>query len=83
MHKSAALIEYPRPGEPQPPPPPRTSGDSPKLKEIVEHAPDTSYAFIFESVADGRISLTGVPVEVLPDMRRAGIPFEVYPERMN
>ncbi len=49
----------------------------------MEHAPDTSYAFIFESVADGRISLTGVPVEVLPDMRRAGIPFEVYPERMN
>lgn len=47
------------------------------LNQQPEHTPDTSYAFIVEFVADGRISLTGVPVEVLPDIRVSGVEFEV------
>lgn len=50
------------------------------LNNQPEHRPGTSYAFIVDSAPDGRVTLTGVPVGVLPDLRRAGIEFEVLPE---
>ena len=50
------------------------------LNRQPEHTPGTKYAFIVDSAPDGRVTLAGVPVEVLPDIRRAGIDFEVLPE---
>ena len=50
------------------------------LNKTPEHTPGTKYAFIVQSIPDGRVTITGVPIEVLPDLRRAGIAFEVLPE---
>ena len=50
------------------------------LNKTPEHTPGTKYAFIVDSALDGRVTITGVPVEVLPDLRRGGIAFEVVPE---
>ena len=50
------------------------------LNQQPEHTPGSSYAFIVDAALDGRVTLTVVPVEVLPDLRRASIEFEVLPE---
>lgn len=50
------------------------------LNRQPEHTAGTKYAFIVQSTPDGRVTITGVPVEVLPEIRRAGIEFEVLPE---
>ena len=53
------------------------------LNKQPEHTPGARYAFIVNLTPDGRVAVTGVPVEVLPEIRRAGVEFDVLPDLLN
>ena len=53
------------------------------LNKQPEHSPGAKYAFIVASQPDGRVTITGMPADVLPDLRRAGIEFEVLLDSSN
>lgn len=47
------------------------------LNSQPDHLPGNSYAFIVGTLPDGRVTLAGVPGEVLPAIRSARITFEL------
>jgi hypothetical protein len=47
------------------------------LKSQPDYAQGNSYAFIVGELPDGRVTLKGVPIEVLAAIERAGISFEM------
>lgn len=47
------------------------------LRRQPGHTPGTNYGFIVCALADGRVTLAGIPGEVLREIQRAGISFEL------
>ena len=47
------------------------------LERQPEHVPGTEYALIVCGLPDGRVTVSGVPPEALPEIRRAGVAFEL------
>ena len=47
------------------------------LRRQPDHVSGTNYGFIVCTLPDGRVTLAGIPGEVLPAIQRAGISFEM------